>query len=116
MLDYQGRLARVQRAMAAADIELLFLSPSANLQYLTGIARDEPNYGNTMYPGDWLTGAWVPQVGAPILTLPRMLADFHLGALPGYDVRVLPDAGDSYKLAADVLRTLRIQGRDRRGG
>ena len=37
--------------------------------------------------------------GAPILTLPRMLADFHLGRLPGYDVRVLPDAGD-----ADSLR------------
>jgi hypothetical protein len=56
--------------------------PSTNLQYLTGIARDEPNYGNTIYPGEWLTGAWVPQQGAPILTLPRMLADFHLGAHP----------------------------------
>lgn len=107
MFDYSQRLARVQQAMAASGIDLMFLNASTNLQYLTGIARDEPNYGNTMYPGEWLTGAWVPQQGAPILTLPRMLADFHLGAIPGYDVRVLPDAGDPAALAADVLTALK---------
>ena len=107
MFDYSQRLARVQQAMAAQGVDLLFLNASTNLQYLTGIARDEPNYGNTMYPGEWLTGAWVPQQGAPILTLPRMLADFHLGAIPGYDVRVLPDAGDAPALARDVLTALR---------
>jgi D-alanyl-D-alanine dipeptidase len=107
MFDYSQRLARVQQAMAAAGIDLLFLNASTNLQYLTGIARDEPNYGNTMYPGEWLTGAWVPQHGAPILTLPRMVADFHLGAIPGYDVRVLPDAGDASALARDVLTALK---------
>ena len=108
MFDYTQRLARVQQAMAAHGIDLLFLNAATNLQYLTGIARDEPNYGNTMYPGEWLTGAWVPQQGAPILTLPRMLADFHLGHIPGYDVRVLPDAGDPVALAADVLTALRV--------
>jgi Xaa-Pro aminopeptidase len=107
MFDYSQRLAWVQQAMADQGVDLLFLNASTNLQYLTGIARDEPNYGNTMYPGEWLTGAWVPQQGAPILTLPRMLADFHLGAIPGYDVRVLPDAGDALALARDVLTALR---------
>ena len=108
MFDHTRRLARVQQAMAAHNIDLLFLNASTNLQYLTGIARDEPNYGNTMYPGEWLTGAWVPQQGAPILTLPRMLADFHLGAIPGYDVRVLPDAGDPVALAAETMTTLSV--------
>ncbi|MFO7631216.1 MAG: Xaa-Pro peptidase family protein [Caldilinea sp.] len=108
MFDFRQRLARVQHAMAASGVDLLFLNASTNLQYLTGIARDEPNYGNTMYPGEWLTGAWVPQQGAPILTLPRMLADFHLGDIPGYDVRVLPDAGDPLALARDVLGALRV--------
>lgn len=108
MVDFARRLARVQQAMAAGAIDLLFLNASTNLQYLTGIARDEPNYGNTMYPGEWLTGAWVPQQGAPILTLPRMLADFHLGHIPGYDARVLPDAGDPAALAAEVMTALRV--------
>jgi Xaa-Pro aminopeptidase len=108
MADFTRRLAGVQQAMAASGIDLLFLNASTNLHYLTGIARDEPNYGNTMYPGEWLTGAWVPQQGAPILTLPRMLADFHLGNIPGYDVRVLPDAGDPVALAAEVMAALHV--------
>jgi len=108
MFDFTRRLARVQQTMATRNVDLLFLNAATNLQYLTGIARDEPNYGNTMYPGEWLTGAWIPQQGAPILTLPRMLADFHLGAIPGYDVRVLPDAGDPVALAAEVMAALGV--------
>ena len=90
MFDYSARLQRVQQAMGAAGIDLIFLNLAADLQYLTGIAREEPNYGNTMYPGEWLTGAWIPGKGAPILTLPRMLADFHLGHLPGYEGACCP--------------------------
>jgi len=94
--------------MAQQGIDLLFLNPSANLHYVTGIGREEPNFGNTIYPGEWLTGAWIPQTGAPILTLPRMLADFHMGAVEGYDVRVLPDAGDPAQLVKDVLNSCKV--------
>ena len=94
MPNYPARLQTVQTKMTEQGIDLLFLSRSANLHYVTGIGREEQNFGNTIYPGEWLTGAWIPQVGAPILTLPRMLADFHMGAVSGYDVRILPDTGD----------------------
>ena len=57
MPDYTARLQRVQALMAAQGVDLLFLQRSANLHYLTGIAREEQNFGNTMYPGEWLTGA-----------------------------------------------------------
>ncbi|RME62609.1 MAG: M24 family metallopeptidase, partial [Caldilineae bacterium] len=53
-------------------------------------------------------GAWVPQRGEPVLTLPRMLADFHLGQVAGPSVRVLPDAGDPGALAGEVLTGLGI--------
>lgn len=106
MPDYQQRLSRVQAAMADQQIDLLFLPISANLHYLTGIAREEPNFGNTMYPGEWLTGAWIPRAGAPILTLPRMLAEFHMGAVKGHNVRVLGDAADPLRMSADVLASL----------
>ncbi len=102
MPNYAARLQTVQAKMAEQAIDLLFLSRSANLQYVTGIAREELNFGNTIYPGEWLTGAWIPQSGAPILTLPRMLADFHMGAVTGYDVRVLSDSGDP----ADMVRAI----------
>ena len=108
MPNHQQRLTAVQAQMAQQGIDLLFLNPSANLHYVTGISREEPNFGNTIYPGEWLTGAWIPQTGAPILTLPRMLADFHMGAVDGYDVRVLPDAGDPAQLVKDVLNSFKV--------
>lgn len=107
MPDYTARLQRMQALMAAQGVDLLFLQRSANLHYLTGIAREEQNFGNTMYPGEWLTGAWVVPGRAPILTIPRMLAAFHLD-IAGYDVRVLPDAGDPAVLTRDVLDALGV--------
>ncbi|MEZ4617112.1 MAG: aminopeptidase P family N-terminal domain-containing protein [Caldilineaceae bacterium] len=104
MINYTARLARVQQQMVEQGVDLLFLSRSASLHYVTGIPREEPNFGNTIYPGEWLTGAWIPQTGTPILTLPRMLASFHMGSVEGYDVRVLPDAGDPAQLVSEVLR------------
>src|SRR5262249_2683858 len=55
----------------------------------------------------WLSGAWITPGRAPILTIPRMLAAFHLD-ITGYDLRVLPDAGDPAALAGDVLGALGI--------
>lgn len=109
MPNYQARLQAVQSQMAQQGIDLLFLPRSANLHYLTGIPRDEQNFGNTMYPGEWITGAWIAPGLAPILTVPRMLADFHMGSIVGYDVRVLSDAADPAGLARDILDTLQIR-------
>ena len=108
MPDFNKRLAAVQERMAADQIDLLFLSISANLTYVTGIGREEPNFGNTQYPGEWLTGAWIPQQGTPILTLPRMLAEFHMGAVTGHDLRVLADAADPLTMAGDVMTSLAV--------
>lgn len=113
MINYTARLQAVQTQMAAQGIDLLFLCRSANLHYVTGIAREEPNYGNTIYPGEWLTGAWIPQSGAPLLTLPRMLAEFHIGAVSGQEVRVLPDAGDPAQLVQEVLTSLQVPAQPR---
>jgi Xaa-Pro aminopeptidase len=108
MPDYSARLHRVQERMAATGVDLLFLSRSANLAYVTGLVREEPNFGNTMYPGEWLTGAWVPQAGAPILTVPKMVADFHGVKAGDMEVRVLGAADDGTAMAAAVLESLRI--------
>jgi len=105
MPDYNARLRAVQQKMAEQKIDLLFLQRSANLHYLTGIPREEQNFGNTMYPGEWLSGAWIAPDRAPILSLPRMLADFHL-SVTGYDLRVLSDAADPAILAAELLSAL----------
>src|SRR5262245_45643529 len=112
MPDYSARLRAAQQRMAEQGVDLLFLPRSTNLHYLTGIPREEPNFGNTIYPGEWLTGAWITPDKPPVLTLPRMLAEFHLDLahdVGGYDVRVLPDAGDPLGLARDVIAALGLR-------
>lgn len=108
MPDYSSRLHRVQAAMQARGLDLLFLSRSANLSYVTGLVREQPNFGNTMYPGEWLTGAWIPASGSPVLTIPRMVADFHGVDAGETEVRVLGAADDGTAMAASVLDALHI--------
>ena len=107
MIDYSNRLARVQTQMQSQGVDLMFLPQSANLNYVTGIEREEQNFGNTMYPGDWMTGAWIPLEGAPVLTVPRMMAEFH-SSFAGFDVRVLPDSGDAIAMVRDLLSGLKL--------
>src|SRR5262249_34195765 len=40
----------------------------------------------------------------PIVTLPRMTAEFHMGGVSVGDVRIIADRDDPYEIARDVLR------------
>lgn len=101
-MQYGERLNRVRQAMEQQGIDLLFVSPSANLQYLTGIERDRPNYGNVNYPGGWVLGALIGRDKGPLLLAPRMVADYDLPSGVA-DVRVLPDSGDPFDLMRRTL-------------
>jgi len=59
VFDYAQRRARVAEAMARAAIDLLFLPISSDLEYLTGIPRREPSFGNVSYRHGWLAGAFL---------------------------------------------------------
>jgi Xaa-Pro aminopeptidase len=105
-MSHNERLQRFQ-ASIAGKIELAFLPISADLQYLTGVPRDMPNYGAVMHPGAWLEGAWLAPDRAPILLLPRMTAEFGgLGALQNIEIRILGDWDDPATLARGILDTL----------
>src|ERR687886_452110 len=93
-IDYNARLERVRAKMDELGVELMYLPQSANLQWLMGIKRDKPSYTYVTYPGGWLNGAFIGLNKGPILTVPRMVADFDLGRIPGMDMRVLPDRRD----------------------
>ena len=84
--------------------DLAFFPISSDLQYLTGVPRDFPNYGNTIHPGDWLEGAWITPNHAPVLPLPRMTAEFGgLNRLEGLDIRVLGDWDDPSDMVRGIL-------------
>ncbi len=106
-MDYQGRLKRFREQMANAGVDIAFLPISADLQYLTGIPRDMPNYGAVLYPGRWLEGVFVSQTAGPIVTLPRMTAEFHMEGVSLGDVRVIADRDDPFTVARSVLDTFK---------
>ena len=86
----------------AAD--LAFLPISTDLQYLTGVPRDIPNYGVVLHPGGWLEGAWLTPKHAPVLALPRMTAEFGgLNQSKGIDLRILGDLDNPTALVKDIL-------------
>ncbi len=109
-IDYAARLARARAQMEQLGVELLYLPTSTNLEWLTSIPREMPFYTNAVYPGGWLNGAFVGLERGPVLAVPRMVADFDLGRLPGIDMRILPDRGDPRALAREVLSEFKLGG------
>jgi Xaa-Pro dipeptidase len=88
---YSDRLKKFQEILGE-QADVAFFPMSSDLQYLTGVPRDVPNYGHNIHPGDWLEGAWITPNHDPVLPLPRMTAEFGgLDKLEGIDIRVLGD-------------------------
>jgi Xaa-Pro dipeptidase len=109
MASYSDRIRRFQELLAG-QADLAFLPISADLQYLTGVPRDVPNYGLTIHPGDWLEGAWITPASNPVLPLSRMSAELGgLNRLQGtIDLRVLGDWDDPLALVADILKGFKL--------
>ncbi len=102
-VDYAARLARVREQMDRLGVELVYLPPGANAQWLLGLRRERPSYTHILYPGGWLYGAFVGLERGPVLALPRMVAEFDLPGVPGVETRVLPDRGDPDALLREIL-------------
>jgi Xaa-Pro aminopeptidase len=110
MATYADRMTRF-RALLPGRADLVFVPLGTDLDYLTGIHRDIPNWGRNLHPGMWLEGAWIAPDHAPILTLPRMTAEFGAkGGTDGLDVRVLGDWDDPVTMVRGILKELGVKG------
>ena len=108
MASYKDRMKRY-REVIAGKAELVFVPIGTDLDYLTGLHRDIPNYGRNLHPGMWLEGAWISPDREPILTLPRMTVEFgSTGGIEGMDVRVLGDWDDPREMVKGILKELGI--------
>jgi Xaa-Pro dipeptidase len=105
---YDDRVKQFQ-ARLGEYADLAFFPISSDLQYLTGVPRDIPNYGTVMHPGAWLEGAWFTPHHAPVLPLPRMTAEFGgLQRLKTVDIRVLGDWDDPATMVSDILKQFNL--------
>ncbi len=107
MFDYAQRRSKVAVRMLESGIDLLFLPISGDLEYLTGIPRREPSFGNVAYRHGWVAGAFLRPAADPIVVLPRMITEFELpGGAPG-DVVIVNERDDGEAVLARIAANLR---------
>ena len=106
MFDYAARRERLTERMQAEAVDALFLAPSADLEYLTGVERQIPNFGEASYPHGWVTGAFFRPGADPVFLFPRMFAAFDLREEPEGEVIVVGETDDGRAAFERVARGL----------
>jgi Xaa-Pro aminopeptidase len=92
--------------MDEAGVDLLFIPPSSDLEYLTGVERMIPTFGQIQYAHGWVAGAFFRTEREPVFVLPRMMAVFDVGSeLPG-ELVVVGERDDGSALFRDAARGL----------
>ena len=106
MFDYEERRRRLAARMEAESVDVLFLAPSADLEYLTGIERHIPSFGEASYAHGWVTGAFFRPGADPVFVLPRMFAAFDLREEPQGEVVVVNETDDGFAAFERIARGL----------
>jgi Xaa-Pro aminopeptidase len=106
VFDYAKRRDKLSERMEAEGVDLLFLAPSADLEYLTGLERQIPNFGQESYAHGWVAGAFFRRGDDPVFVFPRMFVAFEQrGELPG-EVVVVSETDDGQATFERVARGL----------
>ncbi|MHB1243066.1 MAG: M24 family metallopeptidase [Gaiellaceae bacterium] len=103
---YVQRRERLGALLEDRGLDAIFLPPSSDLEYLTGIERDLPTFGNISYAHGWVTGAFLAPGREPLYVLPRMFVQFHLDGSPPPDTVVVHEDADGSVLFAEAARSL----------
>jgi D-alanyl-D-alanine dipeptidase len=106
MFDYRKRREALGERMQAEDVDVLFLAPSADLEYLTGVERQIPNFGEASYAHGWVTGAFFRPGKDPVFVLPRMFAAFDLREDPEGEVVVVSETDDGLGIFERIVSGL----------
>jgi Xaa-Pro aminopeptidase len=104
VFDYAERRRRLGKRMESEGVGALFLAPSADLEYLTGVERQIPNFGQVSYAHGWVAGAFFRPNAEPVFVLPRMLVAFDLREEPEGEVVVVSETDDGSAAFERVAR------------
>src|SRR4029079_2875895 len=98
MFDYASRRRRLGDRLEAEGVAALFLGPSADLEYLTGVERPAPSFGQPLYANGWGHGGFFPAGAEPVFVLPRMFATFDLAEPPPGEVVIVNEGDDGFAM------------------
>jgi Xaa-Pro aminopeptidase len=104
VFDYGERRRRLSERMRAEAVDVLFLGLSADLEYLSGVERGIPFFGQSSYPHGWVTGAFFRPDADPVFVLPRMVATFELAERPEGELVVVNETDDGFAAFARVAK------------
>jgi Xaa-Pro aminopeptidase len=106
VFDYEARQDRLSERLEQEGIDALFLAPSADLEYLSGVERGIPSFGNVSYAHGWVTGAFFRPTRPPVFLFPRMFAAFDLREEPQGEVLVVNEADDGASVFERVAKSI----------
>ena len=104
--EYTRRRERLSELLASRGVDALLVPPGSDLEYLTGVERDLPTFGNISYAHGWVTGAFLAPGREPVYVLPRMFVRFHLEGRPPPGTILVEDDGDGREAFAAALGEL----------
>src|SRR6516165_6322595 len=106
MFDYAHRQRRLSQSLEEHGVDALFLAPSADLAYLTGVERQIPNFGEVAYAHGWVTGAFFRTNAEPLFVFPRMFAAFDLREHPAGEVSGISETDDEPAIFERVAKSI----------
>jgi Xaa-Pro aminopeptidase len=111
VFDYATRQTRLGERLEQEGVDALFLGQGADLEYLTGVERMLPMFGELNYAHGWVTGALFRPGREPVFLLPRMfhVLDLHERELQG-EVIVVNETDDGAAVFERVARSIRGTG------
>lgn len=87
--DHAARRRRLDADMDREGVDLAWMPLGADLEYLTGLQRRVPTFGEVNYTHGWAAGAFLAPGREPVFVLPRMVVEFDLPeGVPGEVVTV----------------------------
>src|SRR6478736_10097742 len=106
MFDHAARRHRLEERMEAEGVAALFLPLSADLEYLAGVERQVPFFGQSSYAHGWASGGLFVPGAEPLFVFPRMFATFDLPERPEGEVVVVNETDDGPGVFARLLSTV----------
>jgi Xaa-Pro aminopeptidase len=111
MFEYEARRRRLAERMEAEGIAALFLPVSADLEYLSGVERQIPFFGQSSYAHGWASGALFVTGAEPVFVFPRMFVTFDLRERPDGELVVVNETDDGESLFARAMSGIPSSGK-----
>jgi Xaa-Pro aminopeptidase len=104
VFDFASRQRRLSERLEQEGIDALFLDHSADLEYLTGVERGVPSFGQVNYAHGWVTGALFRPGREPVFLFPRMFAAFDVRVEPQGEIVIVNETDDGVAVFERVVK------------